>query len=106
MDFARNMEILERQHISFVSVTQQFNTTHSMRRLTLNMLLSFAQLEREIISERTHAKMSAACKKGKWIGGIPVLGYDIHPQNRKLVVNPEEALRVQEAITKMAQSNA
>ncbi len=99
MDFARIMEILERQHISFVSVTQQFNTTHSMGRLTLNILLSFAQFEREIISERTRDKMSAARKKGMWMGGIPVLGYDIHPQNRKLVVNPEEALRVKEAFS-------
>lgn len=94
LDFARIMETLEKQGISFVSVTQQFNTTHSMGRLTLNILLSFAQFEREIISERTRDKMTAARKKGKWIGGIPVLGYDINPKAKRLVVNEEEAFKV------------
>jgi site-specific DNA recombinase len=94
MDFARIMETLEQHGISFVSVTQQFNTTHSMGRLTLNILLSFAQFEREIISERTRDKMTAARKKGKWIGGIPVLGYDIDSHARRLVINEEEAIRV------------
>ena len=74
LDFARIMEILERHNCSFVSVTQQFNTTNSMGRLTLNILLSFAQFEREIISERTRDKVIAARKKGKWTGGYPVLG--------------------------------
>jgi site-specific DNA recombinase len=80
--------------ISFVSVTQQFNTTDSMGRLTLNILLSFAQFEREIISERTRDKMCAARRKGKWVGGHPVLGNDVHPQGGRLVVNPDEAARV------------
>ncbi|MDP8241336.1 MAG: recombinase family protein, partial [Candidatus Hatepunaea meridiana] len=80
--------------ISFVSVTQQFNTTHSIGRLTLNILLSFAQFEREIISERTRDKITAARKKGKWIGGNPVLGYDIHPSGGRLIINEEEALRI------------
>ncbi|MDP8238395.1 MAG: recombinase family protein [Candidatus Hatepunaea meridiana] len=94
MDFARIIGILEKHVISFVSVTQQFNTTHSIGRLTLNILLSFAQFEREIISERTRDKMTAARKKGKWIGGTPMLGYDIHPKGGRLIINQEEAFRV------------
>ena len=94
MDFARIMGILEKHVISFVSVTQQFNTTHSMGRLTLNILLSFAQFEREIISERTRDKMIAARKKGKWIGGIPMLGYDIDRKGGRLVINEAEASQV------------
>ncbi|MCG3138803.1 MAG: hypothetical protein HJJLKODD_02672 [Phycisphaerae bacterium] len=96
MDFARMMEIFEKHRVSFVSVTQQFNTTHSMGRLTLNILLSFAQFEREIISERTRDKIAAARRKGKWSGGMPVLGYDVDPHNLKLVVNDAEAERVRE----------
>ncbi|MFO0863680.1 MAG: recombinase family protein [Gemmataceae bacterium] len=87
------MEVFDRQNASFVSVTQQFNTTHSMGRLTLNILLSFAQFEREIIGdERTRDKIAAARKKGKWSGGTPILGYDI--EGGKLVVNEAEAQRV------------
>src|SRR6185503_3303750 len=77
MDFARVMQVFDRHGVSFVSVTQQFNTTHSMGRLTLNILLSFAQFEREIISERTRDKIAASRRKGKWSGGKPLLGYDI-----------------------------
>src|SRR5436309_15873799 len=80
--------------VSFVSVTQDFNTSTSMGRLTLNILLSFAQFEREIIGERTRDKLSAARRKGKWIGGIPVLGYDVAPEGGRLVVNPAEAEQV------------
>ena len=69
LDFAKIMEVLERNNVSLVSVTQQFNTTTSMGRLTLNILLSFAQFEREIISERTRDKIAAARRKGKWVGG-------------------------------------
>jgi len=96
MDFARIMETLDRHGVSLVSVTQQFNTTSSMGRLTLNILLSFAQFEREIISERTRDKMAAARRKGKWTGGAPVLGYDIARDRTgsRLVVNREEAERV------------
>jgi site-specific DNA recombinase len=94
LDFTRIMEALERCRVSFVSVTQQFNTTSSMGRLTLNILLSFAQFEREIISERTRDKIAAARRKGKWSGGKPILGYDIDPQGRRLVVNEDEAARV------------
>jgi site-specific DNA recombinase len=94
LDFARIIELFDHNNVSFVSVTQQFNTTTSIGRLTLNILLSFAQFEREIISERTRDKMSAARRKGKWIGGHPVLGYDINPKGGRLIVNPEEAEQV------------
>ncbi len=98
MDFARIMQVFESRNVSFVSVTQQFNTTHSMGRLTLNILLSFAQFEREIISERTRDKIAAARRKGKWSGGKPLLGYDIvsAPAGSKLVVTEDEAHRVRQ----------
>ena len=98
MDFSRLMETFDKHGVSFVSVTQQFNTTHSMGRLTLNILLSFAQFEREIISERTRDKIAAARRKGKWAGGRPLLGYDLvpGPGGSKLVVNEPEAARVRQ----------
>jgi site-specific DNA recombinase len=95
LDFAKIMEVFDQHGISFVSVTQQFNTAASLGRLTLNVLMSFAQFEREMIAERTRDKMSAARRKGKWVGGNPVLGYDVHPNGGALVVNEEEAARVQ-----------
>src|SRR4051812_48959021 len=79
LDFTRLLSLFEKRGVSFVSVTQDFNTSSSMGRLTLNILLSFAQFEREIIGERTRDKLSAARRKGKWIGGVPVLGYDVAP---------------------------
>jgi DNA invertase Pin-like site-specific DNA recombinase len=88
-DFARIVEIFDTRGISFVSVTQQFNTTTSMGRLTLNMLLSFAQFEREVTGERIRDKIAASKRKGLWMGGPPPLGYDV--QERKLVINPAEA---------------
>ena len=94
IDFARIIEVFEKHNVSFVSVTQQFNTTNSLGRLTLNILLSFAQFEREIIAERTRDKISAARRKGKWIGGRPVLGYDIDPHGSRLTINADEALQV------------
>src|ERR1700680_3101256 len=94
LDFARIIEIFDWNCVSFVAVTQQFNTTSSLGRLTLNILLSFAQFEREIISERTRDKMSAARRKGKWIGGVPMLGYDIDPRGGRIIVNPAEAEHV------------
>src|SRR5579864_2906969 len=94
IDFARIIEIFEKHNVNFVSVTQQFNTTNSLGRLTLNILLSFAQFEREIIAERTRDKMSAARRKGKWVGGRLMLGYDIDPRSRRLVVNGDEASQV------------
>lgn len=96
MDFAQIMEKLDANKVSLVSVTQQFNTTSSMGRLTLNILLSFAQFEREIISERTRDKIAAARRKGQWTGGAPVLGYDRVRDNRgtRIEVNKMEADRV------------
>ena len=96
LDFARLIAVFERHRVSFVSVTQDFSTTSSLGRLTLNILLSFAQFEREMIGERTRDKVSAARRKGKWTGGIPVLGYDVDPRGGRLVVNEEEAARVRE----------
>src|SRR5258707_4139938 len=96
LDFARLMDLFDQRSVSFVSVTQQFNTTTSLGRLTLNILLSFAQFEREIIGERTRDKMSAARRKGKWVGGVPVLGYDVGVGGGLLVVNESEARRVRE----------
>jgi site-specific DNA recombinase len=94
LDFARLMEIFERRKVSLVSVTQPLNTTGSLGRLTLNILLSFAEFERQMIADRTRDKMGAARRKGKWVGGSPPLGYDIAATGGKLVVNPEEADRV------------
>ena len=95
LDFARLMEIFERRKVSLVSVTQPLNTTGSLGRWTLNILLSFAEFERQMIADRTRDKMGAARRKGKWVGGMPVLGYDIAATWGKLVVNIEEADRVQ-----------
>jgi site-specific DNA recombinase len=89
IDFARIVEVLGKHNVSFVSITQQFNTTTSMGRLTLNILLSFAQFEREVIGERIRDKFAASRKKGMWMGGCPPLGYDV--RDRKLVVNEIEA---------------
>ena len=94
LDFTRMLSLFEKHQVSFVAVTQQFNTSTSLGRLTLNILLSFAQFERELIGERTRDKMSAARRKGKWVGGCPVLGYDVDPAGGRLVVNEEEAERV------------
>src|SRR5499433_3363480 len=88
-DFAKIVEILDARSASFVSVTQQFNTTTSMGRLTLNVLLSFAQFEREVIGERIRDKIAASKKKGMWMGGVPPLGYRV--QDRKLVIIDSEA---------------
>jgi DNA invertase Pin-like site-specific DNA recombinase len=88
-DFAKIVDIFDKHAVSFVSVTQQFNTTSSMGRLTLNILLSFAQFEREVTGERIRDKIAASKKKGMWMGGLPSLGYDV--KDRRLVVNNTEA---------------
>src|SRR5476649_681661 len=88
-DFAKIVDIFDKRNVSFVSVTQQFNTTSSMGRLTLNILLSFAQFEREVTGERIRDKIAASKKKGMWMGGLPSLGYDV--KDRKLVTNEAEA---------------
>ena len=93
-DFAKMVEIFDRQNVSFVSVTQQFNTTTSMGRLTLNVLLSFAQFEREVAGERIRDKIAASKRKGMWMGGNPPLGYDV--KDRKLIVNARDAETVRD----------
>lgn len=97
-DFARIVEIFDKHEVSFVSVTQAFNTTTSMGRLTLNVLLSFAQFEREVTSERIRDKIAASKKKGMWMGGCPPLGYD--PDGRKLKLNETEAELVRHIFTR------
>lgn len=98
LDFARLVETFDKHRVSFVSVTQQFNTATSMGRLVLNVLLSFAQFEREIIGERIRDKIAATRRKGKWTGGFPVLGYDVDRSGSspRLMVNVREAARVRE----------
>ena len=91
-DFAKLVEVFDRRGVSFVSITQQFNTTTSMGRLTLNILLSFAQFERELIGERVRDKIAASKKKGMWMGGTVPLGYDV--KDRKLVINDSDARTV------------
>src|SRR5690606_15490322 len=92
MDFARLVEVFDRNGVTFVSVTQSFNTTTSMGRLTLNVLLSFAQFEREVTAERIRDKIRASRQKGMWMGGIVPLGYEV--RDRKLVINDAEAATV------------
>jgi site-specific DNA recombinase len=96
LDFARLMEAFERHDVASVSVTQQFNTATSMGRLVLNVLLSFAQFEREIIAERTRDKIAATRRKGKWAGGRPLLGFDLDRRGNRLLVNADEAQRVRD----------
>jgi len=103
LDFAKIIEAFDRKGVSFVSVTQQFNTTTSMGRLTLNILLSFAQFEREIIAERIRDKVASARRKGKYMGGMPPLGYDVDRANRRLVVNPTEAELVRRVFRRFVQ---
>jgi site-specific DNA recombinase len=92
MDFSKLVEVFDRNGVTFVSVTQSFNTTTSMGRLTLNILLSFAQFEREVTAERIRDKVRASRMKGMWMGGCPPLGYEV--KNRKLVENPADAAHV------------
>ena len=87
-DFSRIVELLEKHNVGFVSVTQAFNTSTSSGKLMLNMLLSFAQYERELTGERIRDKFASSLKKGMWMGGNPPLGYDV--KNRALIINDEE----------------
>src|SRR5688572_8402473 len=100
MDFARLVEVFDRHSVTFVSVTQSFNTTTSMGRLTLNVLLSFAQFEREVIGERIRDKVAASRKKGIWMGGWAPLGYDV--KDRKLIINETEAKLVHSIFKRFA----
>ncbi len=93
-DFAKIVEVFDERSVSFVSVTQSFNTTSSMGRLTLNVLLSFAQFEREVTGERIRDKIAASKKKGIWMGGVVPLGYDVLA--RKLIINKAEASTIRQ----------
>src|ERR1700730_1774177 len=95
-DFAKMVELFDEHHVSFVAVTQHFNTTTSMGRLTLNVLLSFAQFEREVTGERIRDKIAASRRKGIWMGGVVPLGYEA--RERRLVINPAEAEVVRQVI--------
>jgi len=106
LDFARLIGMFEQHKVSLVSVTQQLNTTDSLGRLTLNILLSFAQFERELIAERTRDKMRAARRKGKWLGGRPILGYDLDPERGGLKVNAGEAPRVRFIFQQIAEGQS
>src|ERR687898_1088967 len=101
MDFARLVELFEAHQVTFVSVTQAFNTTTSMGRLTLNVLLSFAQFEREVIGERIRDKVAASRARGMWMGGWAPLGYDV--EKRRLVVNESEAALVRRIFERFVQ---
>ena len=94
LDFAKLIEVFEEKNVSLVAVTQQINTSDSSGRLMLNILLSFAQFEREVITERIRDKVAAAKRHGKWMGGTPPLGYDIDREKKKLIVNTDEAVKV------------
>ena len=103
-DFAKIIELLDGAGASFVSVTQAFNTTTSMGRLTLNVLLSFAQFEREVTGERIRDKIAASKKKGMWMGGNVPLGYDV--KDRQLVINPTEAAIVRSIYGRYLQASS
>jgi site-specific DNA recombinase len=103
-DFAKLVDLFERCSVTFVSVTQQFNTTTSMGRLTLNILLSFAQFEREVIGERIRDKFAASRKKGMWMGGWPPLGYEV--RDRRLLVVEREAALVQRIFDRFAKTGS
>ncbi|GHT89864.1 hypothetical protein FACS1894101_1330 [Betaproteobacteria bacterium] len=100
-DFARMVDVFDRHGVSFVSVTQQFNTTTSMGRLTLNILLSFARFEREVTGERIRDKFAASKAKGMWMGGVVPLGYRV--ENRQLLIHPDEAKVVRRIFEKFAE---
>jgi hypothetical protein len=104
MDFSKLVDAFNAHDVTFVSITQHFNTTTSMGRLTLNMLLSFAQYEREIIGERIRDKIAASRRRGIWMGGHPPLGYDVG--DRKLVINPKEANAVRFIFDRFAQTGS
>jgi DNA invertase Pin-like site-specific DNA recombinase len=97
-DFAKMVELFDSHNVSFVSVTQQFNTTSSMGRLTLNVLLSFAQFEREVTGERIRDKIAASKKKGMWMGGFVPLGYDV--VEKKLIINQQETETIRHIFTR------
>src|ERR1700674_2631679 len=103
-DFAKMVEVFDARGVSFVAVTQQFNTTTSMGRLTLNVLLSFAQFEREVTGERIRDKIAASKRKGIWMGGLVPLGYEV--RERQLVINQAEAATVRHIFTRYCELGA
>lgn len=103
-DFAKLVELFDKQNVSFVSVTQQFNTTTSMGRLTLNVLLSFAQFEREVTSERIRDKIAASKRKGLWVGGMAPIGYDT--KDRKISVNEPRRIKYEISSTAISRLGA
>ena len=103
-DFAKMVDLFDARGVTFVSVTQQFNTTPSMGRLTLNILLSFAQFEREVTGERIRDKIAASKAKGMWMGGTPPLGYDV--RDRKLIVNEPEAALGRDIFARYAETGS
>jgi site-specific DNA recombinase len=106
LDFAKLMELFDTHHVTFVSVTQAFATTSSIGRLTLNILLSFAQFEREVIGERIRDKIAMHKQKGMYTGGHPILGYDIDTVRHKLIVNPQEAILVRQIFAMFDESRS
>ena len=106
LDFSQLLEFFDKNGVAFVSVTQQFNTNTSMGRLTLNILLSFAQFEREIISERTRDKMGGARRRGQWLGGRGPLGYDVDKEKKKLIISPTDSEIVREIFKLYLEGNS
>jgi len=106
LDFVKLAEFFERHNVTFVSITQQFSSTTPMGRLTLNILMSFGEFERAIITERVRDKIAASKKKGKYLGGTPAFGYDVDYQKRKLVVNPVEAKIVRRIFKRFAENGS
>lgn len=106
LDFAKLMELFEQYNVSFTSITQQFSTTSAMGRLTLNILLSFAEFERAIAAERVRDKIAAAKRHGKYLGGTPPYGYDVDYTKKQLVVNPEEAKLVRWIFQRYTETNS
>lgn len=107
LDFSQLLEFFDKHNVAFVSITQHFNTNTSMGRLTLNILLSFAQFEREIISERTRDKLGAARKRGQWLGGRPPFGYAYNPNEKcKIVIDPDTAEIVRKVFNLYLEKNS
>lgn len=106
LDFAKLTEVFDQHNVSFTSITQNFSSNTAMGRLTMHVLLSFAAFERDIIAERVRDKVAGAKRRGMFTGGSPVLGYDIDPESRKLVINPNEAKLVRSIFKKYAETGS
>lgn len=106
LDFAKLMELFEKHSVAFTSITQQFSTTTAMGRLTLNILLSFAEFERAIVAERVRDKVAAAKRRGKYLGGTPPFGYDVDYIKKRLIVNPKEAETIRWVFKRYIETNS